>query len=136
MTLKTQNLRFKNWLAVIAITFVPFTCVQANSTEASPVVKTVANEMAHALVAHECGMLRQPKMTAGYESGVYMSMNKLSLPKSRVTQILMQDKTMVLTDTVSAQLLKKMEHGLTNCEEIYKYVVQGLMPKLNIIGKQ
>ncbi len=136
MTLKTQYFKFKNWWVVIAIIFVPFTCVQANSSEASPLVKTVANEMAHALVAHECGLLRQPKMTAGYESGVYMSMNKLSLPKSSVTQILMQDKTMVLTDTVSAQLIKQMEQGLSNCEKIYKYVVQGLMPKLNVIGKQ
>jgi len=136
MTLKTQYFKFKNWLAAIVITFLSFTSAQAHSSEASLLVQTVANEMAHALVAHECGMLRQPKMTAGYESGVYMSMNKLSLPKSRVTQILMQDETMLLTDTVSAQLLKQMEQGLSNCEKIYKYVVQGLMPKLNIIGKQ
>jgi hypothetical protein len=144
VTLKTQYVPHRAWLTVIAFTFTSIFNVQAHSSEGASLadasvnflVKTVANEMAYALVAHECGKLRQPKMTAGYEAGVYMSMNKLSLPKTQVTNILMQDKTMTLTDTVSAQLLKGMDQGLTSCETIYKYVVQGLMPKLNIIGKQ
>ncbi len=138
--LKTQYLKRTILPAVIAITLAPFLCVQAETDQADPLIstlaQTVANEMAHALVAHECGKLRQPKMTAGYESGVYMSMNKLSLPKSQVTQILIQEATIALTDTVSDQLFQEMDQGLISCDDIYKYVVQGLMPNLDIIGKQ
>jgi hypothetical protein len=140
MRRKTHYFKRRVWLPIVAITFIAFFNVQANAAEAaladSSLVKIVANEMAHALIAHECGKLRQPRMTAGYESGVYMSMNKLSLPKSKVTQILMQDKVIALTDTVWAKLIKKMDQGLTNCDEIYKYVVRGLMPRLDVIGKQ
>jgi|GEM_PF-2695074 len=96
----------------------------------------VAQEMAHAVVAHECGKSRIPKMTAGFQSGLYMAMNKLDLSKQRVEKILQEEQTMVLTDGFSARIFKDIEKGLTNCENVYAYVVQGLMPKLDIIGKQ
>lgn len=118
------------WLAVVMMT------LWAGNLQAENNQIKVAYEMAHAVVAHECGKSRTPKMTAGYESGVYMAMNQLNLSKQQVSQILQQDQAMALTDTFSAQLFKDIEKGLTNCENVYTYVVQGLMPKLDIIGKQ
>ncbi len=96
----------------------------------------VATQMAYALVAHECGKDRTPKMTAGYESGVYMSMNKMNLSKAAVTQILMQQKTLALTDSLTTTLSQDVNSGKTSCGKIYKYVVNSLMPRLDNVSQQ
>lgn len=106
------------------------------ATRADSMQMDVANEMAHAIVAHECGKTRSPKMTAGYESGVYMSMNKMNLSKTDVAQILTQQETMAITDALTVTLFEKINSGQTSCERIYKYVVNGLMPKLNTVSQQ
>ena len=106
------------------------------AAQAANLKREVANEMAHAIVAHECGKTRSPKMTAGYESGVYMSMNKMKLLKTDVKQILTQQETMAITDALSVTLFEKINSGQTSCEAIYKYVVNGLMPKLNAVSQQ
>jgi len=130
MSLTNHSSQAHAWLAVILLAL-PVSNLQAESDQFN-----VAREMAHAVVAHECGKSRTPQMTAGFQSGLYMAMNTLDLSKQRVGQILQQEQTMALTDTFSAQLFKDIEKGLTNCENVYRYVVQGLMPKLDIIGKQ
>ncbi len=120
----------KPWLPVI-ILILPASHLQAESDQLN-----VATEMAHALVAHECGKSRTPKMTAGFQSGVYMAINRLGLSQDRVSQILERDKTMVITDTLANQIFSDIEQGHTNCEKVYEYVVQALMPKLDAIGRQ
>jgi len=130
MSLTNHSSQAHAWLAVILLAL-PVSNLQAESNQFN-----VAQEMAHAVVAHECGKSRIPKMTAGFQSGLYMAMNKLDLSKQRVEQILQEEQTIVLTDGFSARIFKDIEKGLTNCENVYAYVVQGLMPKLDIIGKQ
>jgi len=130
MSLNYKPSQVYSWLTFILLAL-PVGKLQAESNQFN-----VAQEMAHAVVAHECGKSRIPKMTAGFQSGLYMAMNKLDLSKQRVEQILQEEQTIVLTDGFSARIFKDIEKGLTNCENVYAYVVQGLMPKLDIIGKQ
>ncbi len=120
----------KFWLAIMVLVW-PASHLQAESDQTN-----VATEMAHALVAHECGKSRTPPMTAGFQAGVFMAINKLGLSEGTVEQILERDNTMTITDTLANQIFSDIEQGHTNCEKVYDYVVQALMPKLDAIGGQ
>ncbi len=123
MKTKKNNLQAKNiFLLFILIIFFP------SQVFADDIQQQVANEMAHALVANHCGKTRRPTMTAGYQSGLLMSINKTGLPKDEVADILSQPHTLLMSDAFTNEIKSNIAEGITTCDDIYSYVVTGMMP--------